>query len=194
MLKTKNNYLIMDSLYKRKIKNNFKKSIFLTVLIPLFYIFFWLYFYPIVVDEYLLITDNPLETNGFITKSEEIEDSHEINDGKISRNDFSYAYDYYFLTKNGERIEGFSSNKGEIPFLLKNVNLKPYPIKIEYLKNNPSVNRVIGQWWKRKNLGNWFRYTFGPGFLILIFIVLLCVFYIRDTTKKYHLELSKIEK
>lgn len=183
----------MNSIYKRKIKINFRKSILLTLFIPLFYIFIWLYLYPTVIYEYLLITNKSIETNGFITKSKELEDTYEVNGGKINNNYFSYSYDYYFLTNNGEKIEAFGSNEGEIPFPLKNVNLKPYRIKIEYLEKKPTVNRVVGEWWKRKNLGDWFRYTFGAGFIILLFIVLLCAFYIRDKWKKYNLELHKVE-
>lgn len=97
------------------------------------------------------------------------------------------------MTNNGEKIEAFGSSEGEIPFPLKNVNLKPYPIKIEYLEKKPNANRVVGEWWKRKNLGDWFRYTFGPGFIILLFIVLFCALYIRDKWKKYNLEFHKVE-
>jgi hypothetical protein len=103
---------------------------------------FWFIFSIIDVNpfhEYLLITKG-ITTNGFIINSEEYEDEVDIPDSQGGGSEPVTVdnYKYTFITQDGEVINNWSSDLGYI----KVFTGKPLPIQVEYLSNNPEINRV----------------------------------------------------
>lgn len=81
-------------------------------------------------NEFLLITKSAT-TNGFITNTEEYQDGSSETGNNI-------YYEYSFTTPDGKIITDKISELGGI----EDFKDKPIPIKVEYLPNNPKVNRV----------------------------------------------------
>ena len=133
-------------------------------------------------DEYLLITKG-LITNGFITNAEEYEDEVYIPDsqGGGSETVTNVYYKYQFTTQDGRTITDVSSELGGI----EDFKGKQIPIQVEYLRNDPKVNRVKDATNQCITLGEfiWRRILLCGG--ILIWACSIGFFLIKNAIQKY---------
>ena len=65
---------------------------------------FWSYYAGNPINELRLVLDADV-TEGYIIKAEEFSEYVETNDGRSGGMAYEYYYKYYFITKDGKRIE-----------------------------------------------------------------------------------------
>lgn len=115
--------------------------------------------------EYQLITNSKI-ANGFITNVEEHEDEIPDSDLHSGGSVIVDIYDYNFTTEDGKVINDRSDDLG----YMKNFQGSSLPIQVEYLANNPKINRVKGETRQCKSLGEFvFRQIVLGGILLIIF-------------------------
>jgi hypothetical protein len=142
-----------------------RKTIFYSVLWLIFGFIFWWHEVGNPFDEYQLIT-NSRTANGFIidTQEDEVEDDE-------GQSRWYHSYYYEFQTPDGNTFKETKEFRGQIEDELEGIK-KPYPIKVEYLLKNPSINRMKGngnttvfEWlWRKIGLGSLFLFMIlSPG-------------------------------
>jgi hypothetical protein len=149
---------------------NVVKSILYGLAFPMIY--FWLTifdpkFINPIIDEYRLISQEKITTTGLITNAVWFEDDVEISDSK-SQHITGYEYDYTFSSNKGEIISGTKVSFKNLPFNIKNSQL-PFNIKIEYLENEPKLNKIQGLSTNYENLWDLFRRKLFIHSLLLTF-------------------------
>lgn len=139
--------------------------------------------------EYQLITESKI-ANGFITNVEEYKDEVDIPDaqGGGSEPVTIDIYDYNFTTQDGKVIKDRSSDLG----YMKNFKNKPLPIQVEYLPDNPKINRVKDETSQCKTLGEFIWRKLGLGGLLLITFCSIGFAMIRNAIKEYITERKKL--
>lgn len=159
-------------------------TLLLIIAIPTFLIGHWISSYDgkRTIDEYLLITKDKLITNGQLTKAEEFENEIE-NNNKIKYVS-GYTFEYTFYLPNGERIVSNGGQYGSLP-LKKSIVDIPYEVEVEYLKNNPRVNRIKGLWSNNETIYNWFVRNILSGFISLCIFLILGFLYAKYSYKEY---------
>lgn len=187
------NRLLYQLNEKRKIQFAFSKSIFLGIAFPIVAMYFWFNSRGNPLNEYRLIT-NPTTAIGFINKIEQESDVVEYNDSRSAAEVYFYIYEYTFKLPNGSIILGGGTLNGDIPEYLADVENKPYQVIVEYLSNNPNVNRVKGFSNAKTNVYEWFRYTLLVGVIVLIFFSSCGFIIIKSGLKEYRGGLQKLKK
>lgn len=124
-------------------------------------------------DEFLLITKSAT-ANGFITKAEEYQDGS-------SETGTNIYYEYHFTTPDGKIITDKSSELGGI----EDFKDESIPIKVEYLPNNPKVNRVKDATNQCASIGEfiWRRILICGG--ILVWICYIGFTLIKDAIQRF---------
>lgn len=168
---------------KNKSKFSYFKSIIFALALPIgaFYVWYSLSGNPF--NEYLLITKSKT-IKGFITKAEEFEDVVETNNGN-SVIVYFYHYEYKFTLPDGNTIPGYGTEDGTLPEYLKKLENKPYPIVVEYLFNDPEINRVKGMIRGNKTVNQWIRNRVVVGIVALLFFSYIGFTIIKESRKKY---------
>jgi|GEM_PF-4062321 len=75
-----------------------------------------------------------------------------------------YIYDYNFTTQDGKVINDISSDLGYMPYF----KIRPLPILVEYLPDNPEINRIKDETSQCKKLGEFIWRKLGHSGLLLI--------------------------
>jgi hypothetical protein len=181
--------LIPDSVdsffYYKKEKLSLIKSIMIGVAIPTIPIFIWLVSSFSPINDYLLIT-NSTTTNGTITKAEEFIDVAENNDGRTSEHYYYYVFDYSFNLPNGIKIESSGQEYGTLPDYLSDLSNNPYQVEVEYLSDNPKVNRIKGLDSNDTTILQWIRHKVVFGATIILFLCYWGFTIIKGGFKKYN--------
>ena len=172
----------MDSLKHKPLFNLIKNCFWGVVAIS---VAFWIVSYAMKVNpyhEYLLITKG-ITANGFITKAEEYEDEVDIPDaqGGGSEAVTKVYYEYDFTTEAGKIINGRSSELEGI----QDFKGKPIPIQVEYLKDNPDINRVKDATSQCKTIGEFIWRRICLGTLLLLMFSAFGLYMIRRGIKDY---------
>lgn len=155
----------------------------LAILILGFY--FWRYFSGNPVNEFRLITKGKI-ANGYITSAEESSEYVEQNDGRTGGMAYQFYYKYYFILPDGKKIYDSATTGGQLPGDLCCLdNEPPYEVKVEYLPNNPTINRVKDYDAGSRTIGNWLWRKVGLGGILLVGTLSFGVLYIRHTIKEY---------
>ena len=138
--------------------------------------------------EYLLITQSKV-ANGFITDYNEYQDMVFIPDsqGGGTEDVTDSEYKYEFTTENGKKIAEWS----EDVIINQDFTGNPIPIKVEYLPNNPEINRVKDGTNQCKTLKEFIWERLVLDLTIFLFLVALIVSESFKATRKY-LNESKI--
>lgn len=156
------------------------KSIIFSIAMPVVVLMLWSH-YSHPIDELRLITQS-IETKGYVVKAEEYEE--EVEDGNKAGIRTSTYYEYQFTIPNGSIIKNGDILRDEIPDYLFNAKYDPYPVNIQYLQNNPKINRVK-ELSENQTILQWFRKTFFFGFLILLITSFIGYNIIKDAYKDY---------
>lgn len=160
-------------------------------------VFFWLtiwdskFLNPIEKD-FRLIVQKKIITNGMITKAKWFEDVVESYNDRYVNVD-GYEYSYTFSSNKGESITTESGTYGELPND-KQFSQIPFQVNIEYLEENPKINRIIGLPENNKSLWDMLRNTL---LLPLIFFIICCYFafkIIESGVIKYKKEINYIKQ
>lgn len=179
---------------KRIIKFDYIRSIVTSLVIPIGYLWLWFICYPSTVNEFLLLTNNSEIANGYVTKAEEIKDYVEVYEGRKIEKTLDFNFEYTFTLPNGNNVTSFGSEVGALPDILSNVSLKPYPVQVEYIANNPETNRVKATWTGEKSLFQWFRHKVIIGLLIFLAFCYWAYRVFKDGKKDYKTEITKYNK
>ncbi len=178
---------------EKRIQFSFAKSIFWGIIIPIVGMWMWFSSYNNPLNEYNLIT-NPTTANGFINKVKQESDVVEYNDSRSATVVYFYYYEFTFKLPNGRTIQGGGKEFGDIPEYLADVEYTPYQVIVEYLSENPKVNRVKGMESGNKTLYEWLRYPILMGIIVL----LLCSYFgftiIKTGLKEYRTELKNLKQ
>ncbi|MDP1727974.1 MAG: hypothetical protein Q8M15_14410 [Bacteroidota bacterium] len=176
---------------KRRIQFRFVKSIFWGLAIPTIGIWMWFSSYDNPFNEYKLITSSE-STKGLITKVEPESDLVEYNDSRRSAVVYFYYYEFNFTLPNGKFITSGGKEGGDIPNYLTNVDNVPYPVEVEYLTDNPEINRVKGMSSGNKTIYEWFRYPILMGVVVLLICSYFGYLIFKGGLKDYKAELSQL--
>lgn len=177
---------------KTEITFNLFKSILFGLLFPA--VFCWLtiwdplFLNPIKKD-LRLIFQKKIVTNGIITDAKWFEDAVESYGDKYVHVD-GYEYSYAFNSNKGEKFTSESSTYQELPNN-KQISEIPFQVKIEYLEDNPKVNRIAGLPSNNESLWDMLRNTL---ILPLLFFTMCCYFsflFIKPALVKYRIESKK---
>jgi len=175
---------------ERKIKLAYFKAIVIAILLPVGYIYFWFLLSPSTINEFLLLTNKVQIANGYIIHAEELEDYVDTNNDRSIEKKLDYNFEYTFTLPDGKVIKSFGSEAGALPEILSNIQSHPYPVKVEYLSNNPKVNRIKASWTGEQNLWKWFQHKVLLGLLGLLFFCYLSYLFFKDGRKNYNCDIS----
>jgi hypothetical protein len=178
---------------EKRIQFSFAKSIFWGIAIPTVGMWMWFSSYDNPFNEYRLIT-NPTTVNGFINKVEQESDVVEYNDSRSAAVVYFYYYEFTFKLPNGRTIQGGGKENGDIPEYLADVAKTPYQIIVEYLSDNPKVNRVKGMESGNKTLYAWLRYPILMGIIVLLLCSYFSFMIINGGLKEYRTELQNLKR
>ena len=179
---------------ERRIKVDYIRSIITGLAIPIGCLLLWYFFYPSTLNEFLLLTHNTKVAPGQVTKAEEIEDYVETNNDRKIERTLDFNFEYTFKLPDGKLVTSFGSEVGALPDELANVKDKPFPVEVEYLRDNPETNRVKAAWTGEKSLFQWFRHKFIIGFLIFLFCCWWGFKVLKDGKKNYRMEINDHNK
>jgi hypothetical protein len=169
----------------RRAKFNLMKSIFYGIaIIAVYFCLLGVRGMKEVRDEYLILTKEKIVTKGQITHAEEFEEEIERNQGRNTEIVNGYTYKYEFLTLEGKKLENLSGNYGELP-LNKNLNDIPYVVEIEYIKENPKINRIIGILDNNTDIFDWFRRNVLEKLLLLLLFLFFSSYIIKAGIADY---------
>lgn len=112
--------------------------------IPILIFWGWLYMhqYSNIISELRLFASG-IHVNGTLTRIEEFSDIVEEYDGRKVSEQFIYSYEYQFIASNNRLISGSGKKLGKMPSSISLILNVPNKLRIQYLQNNPSINRVI---------------------------------------------------
>jgi len=153
---------------------------------------FWLFPSAIRVnpyDEYLLITKAKI-ANGFIINVREYEGVVYVPESQGGGTEAStdYFYKYYFTTEDGKKINDGSSELVDVPEFKGN----PIPIQVEYIPDNPKINRVKEMTNQCKTISEFIWQRIVIGGLLLLFLLSFGFILIRNAIKKYLMERNQV--
>jgi hypothetical protein len=135
-----------------------------------------------------LIFQKKIVTKGVITKAKWLEDFVEVSDTEFKYVD-GYEYSYTFASNKGENITTESFTYGELPNY-KKISQIPFQVSIEYLAENPKINRIILPY---NNESFWDVFN-NMLILPLMMFVLCCYFsflFIKPAIVKYRIETKR---
>jgi len=146
---------------------NFIRSVLVVV------IGMWIYFYMFKnpYDEYLLIT-NCSKANGYLT-SVELK-SEEVTDGVYDQRSgihyfFDFNYNFKLPSGNVVTYEGtIDCDKNSSSFFGED---EERDIIVEYVLNNPQINRIIGLNDKNRTIWDWFWFNLIVALIVLSILI-----------------------
>ncbi len=130
-------------------------------------------------NDYQLITQEKATIKGKIIEAEEFENVIESNDSRTVDIAYGYTYSYQFTLPSGVLIESEGGNYGELP-AGKQLNDIPYEVDIEYLPENPQINRIKNLWSNNETLLELFR----TEILLKLVVLLVCLYLSFISLKK----------
>lgn len=178
---------------EKRIQYRFVKSIFCGLAIPAIGMYAWFDSNVNPYNEYKLIS-NPSLINGQINKVEEYSEEVESNDSRQVDVVNYYYYEYTFELPGGKIISGSGNEVGNMPEYLKNIKNSPYPVVIEYVKDNPNINRVKGMKSHNRTIYEFLRYKILIGMIILIICSYMAYLVIKGGLKEYRTEIQKLKQ
>ena len=178
---------------KNKIIYKLFKSILIGLLFPtiFFYLFLEVNNFNPIKKEFLLITESKIRTTGLIIKAKHQENYIEMEG---LRNQYEvlvlgYIYYYTFISNKGEKIITEDFIYGELPNN-KNISQIPFQVNIEYLEENPKINRIAGLDSNNESLLDLLE---NELMLPLIFFIGSCCFtflFVKGGIKEYIIEIK----
>lgn len=176
---------------KTEITFDLIKSILFGLVFPAF--FCWLticdpkFLNPIERD-FRLILQKKIVTNGMITKAEGFEEFVEVSDTKSEYVD-GFEYSYEFFSLDGKKITSDGFTYLELPNN-KEISQIPFQVNIEYLEENPEINRIAGLRENNQNLWDMLRKTLLLPLLLFIFCGYFTFKIIQRGLLKYKKEIN----
>ena len=143
------------------------------------------------IDEYRLIKHG-VKTTGKIYEVKEVENVDEKYNDRQARVNYEYYYKFSFNLHNGDTIYGIGKEGGNIPTELENIDVNAVSVPIEYLAENPNINKVSNMIKSNKTIYEWFRYR-----ILIALIVFLVTSYfgfviIKNGLKEYRLGMHNL--
>ena len=170
--------------FKNKMKFDLIRNIVIGLTIPIVGTWIWFNSSNQPFDEYLLIT-NSQTVKGFITEVEEQSEIVEYNDGRSADLLYFYYYKYNFTLPNGKIITNGGKENGTPPDYLVDVTIKPHPVEVEYLSDDPEINRLKGLPSRNKTIYEWLQHDVFIGVIILAGCSFFCILIIKNGVKEY---------
>ena len=187
------NRLLVRLSDEKRVQFTFAKSIFWGIAIPIIGMWMWFSSFDNPFNEYRLIT-NPTTAKGLINKVEQQSDVVEYNDSRSAAVAYFYYYEFTFKLPNGRTIQGGGKENGDIPEYLADVANTPYQIIVEYLSDNPNVNRVKGMESGKMTLYEWLRYPMFIGLIVLLLGSYFGFMIIKGGLKEYRIEFQNLKR
>jgi hypothetical protein len=122
-------------------KFNLTKSIILGLGIPLVAMWIWFSVNGNPFEELRLI-QHGIKTKGQIYEVKKESDVIEENEGRKATYVEEYYYKFSFVLPSGDTIYGSGKEGGSLPSELEEIENNPQQVIIDYLPENPNVNRV----------------------------------------------------
>jgi len=169
-------------------------SLLIGLAIPTAFIWWWYDSSTIEINEFLLITHDKIKTTGFIIQAEEYDDLVESDYNRSAGVVYDFSFKYVFKLKDGSVRSSYGKENGRLPGFLSNVDNKPYPVKIEYLANNPNISRVKEYWSGNVSLFDWFRHRMVMWTILFLCCTIIGYINIKYGIKKYLTEKAELEK
>src|ERR1019366_4062007 len=171
-------------IYNNQLKFKLIRSFCFGLGIPTIAALIWLASSSSPINDYLLIT-NCTTAKGYITKSEQKSEVIEFNDGRSSGIRYYYFYEYRFTLPNGKIMKSGGYEDGDLPEYFTNLGTEPYQVVVEYLSDNPKVNRIKGMDSSDNTILEWLEHKIVLGAII----ILLCCYWgytiIKNGLKQY---------
>jgi len=118
------------------------------------------------INDFKLITNSKV-VNGYITESKQSSEIVEINDGRSTREEFTFTYNYEFVSEDGISYKSSEEVKGKEPEEFYDLESNPLQVNVNYLESNPKKSRVFKYTTDNISIYDFFRYTILIGLIIL---------------------------
>lgn len=178
---------------KNEITFNLVKSILFGLALPI--AFCWLFFDPKninpIIDEYRLIAEDRITTIGIITKAKSFEDYVESNEGRTIQRVSGYEFSYTFSSNKDKKIISESFTYEELPNN-KQISQIPFQVNIEYLEEDPKINRIVGLNTNNKSLWDVLRKMLFLPLMLFIFCCYFAFKIIERGVNKYRIEIKEL--
>jgi energy-coupling factor transporter transmembrane protein EcfT len=178
----------MQNMFKKSIENKLKfnliKSIIWGLAIPVFVMWMWFSLKGNPLNEYRLIKQGVKTTGKIYEVKEVVNIDEKYNDRQASVN-YEYDYKFSFNLSNGDTIFGSGKEGGYIPNEFENVDINPVGVPVEYLAENPNVNRVSNMFKSNKTIYEWFRYRILMALIIFLVTSYFGIVIINNGLKEY---------
>jgi hypothetical protein len=178
---------------KKRIQVKLIRSISIGLSIPVVGVWLWYSSYNNPFNEFKLII-NSRTAVGYINKAGQTSDIVEYNNDRSSKEVYSYYYEFSFYDTNGRAFTGFGTENGFIPEYLEDLNIRPHQVIVEYLPDDPGVNRVRGMPSSRKTIYEWLRFPILIGVLIFLVCIIIAIPIIKGGLKDYQNDLIHLKK
>jgi hypothetical protein len=178
---------------KKRIQVKLVRSISIGLAIPVLGLWMWFSSYNNPFNEFKLIT-NSRTAVGYINKAGQTSDIVEYNNDRSSKEVYSYNYEFSFHDSNGRAFIGFGTENGFIPEYLDDLDIRPYQVVVEYLPDDPKVNRVRGMPSSRKTIYEWLRFPIFIGVLVFLICIIIAIPIIKGGIKDYQNDLIDLKR
>ena len=175
---------------KKEILFNLLKSILFGLLFP--NVFCWFFICDPIEKDFRLIVQKKIVTNGIVTKAKFFEDVVESYDEEYLNVD-GYEFSYTFFSNKGESFTNESFTNGELPND-QQISQIPFQVNIEYLEENPKINRIVGLLENNESLLDILRYELVMPLLLFIFCCNIAFKIIERGVIKYKKEMNYIKQ
>jgi len=140
-------------------------------------------------DELRLI-QHGIKTKGQIYEVKQESDVIEELEGRKATYVEEYYYKFSFVLPSGDTIYGSGKESGSLPSELEEIDDNPQQVIIEYLPENPNVNRVSEMTNSNRTFYEWFRYNLLGGLILFLFSALFGCAIIKNALKEYKAKLK----
>jgi hypothetical protein len=175
---------------KKEILFNLLKSILFGLLFPT--VFCWFFIWDPIEKDFRLIVQKKIVTNGIITKAKFFEDVVGTYDEEYVNVD-GYEFSYTFFSNKGESFTNESFTNGELPND-QQISQIPFQVNIEYLEENPKINRIVGLLENNESLLDILRHELVMPLLLFIFCCYIAFKIIKRGAIKYKKEMNYIKQ
>lgn len=143
------------------------------------------------INEFRLITRGK-EVRGYVTSAEETSDIVEYNDGRSTGVAYEFYYKYFFILPDGRKIEDSAVSAGRLPTELSSLDEARHGINVEYVPNNPSINRIKKYSTGATTLWEWIWRKVALGGLLLAGCLSIGVIVVKAAIKKYKTDMQAV--